>query len=77
LLSSDVIVPVAREKAALRRENKILRELQPILRISNSLVIDLKGEDLHDLIRQSVEPRAIDENEKNRTRSGIALSHHG
>lgn len=55
--SADVIRGIAREKAALRRENKILRELHRYYEYQIPWLIDLKGEDLDDLIRQSVEPR--------------------
>jgi hypothetical protein len=62
--SADVIRAVGREKAALRRENKILRELHRYYEYQIPWLIDLKGEDLDDLIRQSVKPRPTDEDEE-------------
>jgi hypothetical protein len=61
--SADVIRTVGREKAALRRENKILRELHRYYEYLFPWLIDFKGEDLDDLIRQAHESRAVDEDQ--------------
>ncbi len=61
--SADVIRVVAREKAALRRENKILRELHRYYEYLFPWLIDFKGEDLDDLIRQAHEPTIVDDEE--------------
>jgi hypothetical protein len=54
---------VGREKAALRRENKILRELHRYYEYLFPWLIDFKGEDLDDLIRQTHEAKIADEEE--------------
>jgi hypothetical protein len=61
--SADAIRAVAREKAALRRENKILRELHRYYEYLFPWLIDFKGEDLDDLIRQAHEPTIVDDEE--------------
>ena len=61
--SADVIRAVAREKAALRRENKILRELHRYYEYLFLWLIDFKGEDLDDLIRQAHEPTIVDDDD--------------
>jgi hypothetical protein len=54
----------AAERAELRRENKILRELHRYYEALFPWLIDFKGEDLDDLIRQVNQPKALrDEDE--------------
>ncbi len=61
--SADVIRTVGREKAALRRENKILRDLHRYYEYLFPWLIDFKGEELDDLIRQVQDRTVPDEGE--------------
>jgi hypothetical protein len=59
--SAEAIRAVSKEKAALRRENKILRELHRYYEYLFPWLIDFKGEDLDDLIRQTCEAKITGE----------------
>jgi restriction endonuclease len=59
--SADVIRTIGREKAALRRENKILRDLHRYYEHLFPWLIDFKGEELDDLIRQVHDRTVADE----------------
>jgi hypothetical protein len=59
--AAEEIRAMAVEKAALRRENKILRELHRYYENLFPWLIDFKGEDLDDLIRQVNQPRTVEE----------------
>lgn len=61
--SADSVRAIAREKAALRRENKILRDLHRYYENLFPWLIDFKGEDLDEVIRQAHELRAVEEDE--------------
>jgi hypothetical protein len=62
--SADVIRTIAREKAALRRENKILRDLHRYYEYLFPWLIDFKGEELDEVIRQAHEFRTADEGQE-------------
>jgi hypothetical protein len=59
--AAEEIRAMAVEKAALRRENKILRELHRYYENLFPWLIDFKGEDIDELIRQVNQPRIVDE----------------
>jgi hypothetical protein len=59
--AAEEIRVMAAEKAALRRENKILRELHRYYENLFPWLIDFKGEDLDDLIRQVNQPKDNDD----------------
>jgi hypothetical protein len=59
--AADALRGAATEKAALRRENKILRELHRYYEALFPWLIDFKGEELDELIRQAHEPRLVDD----------------
>lgn len=61
--AAEEIRAMAVEKAALRRENKILRELHRYYENLFPWLIDFKGEDLDELIRQVNQPRIDDQND--------------
>lgn len=54
---------ISQEKALLRRENKILREMYRYYETLFPWLIDFKGEDLDDMIRQVTEPIGEVDNE--------------
>jgi hypothetical protein len=62
--SADVIRTIAREKAALRRENKILRDLHRYYEYLFPWLIDFKGEELDEVIRQAHEFRTADDGQE-------------
>ncbi len=61
--AAEEIRVMASEKAALRRENKILRELHRYYENLFPWSIDFKGEDLDELIRQVNQPKTKDEDD--------------
>jgi hypothetical protein len=61
--SAETVRIIAAEKAQLRRENRILRELHRYYETLFPWLIDFKGEDLDDLIRQANQP--LDQSSEN------------
>lgn len=59
--AAEELREAAGEKAALRRENKILRELHRYYENLFPWLIDFKGEDLDELIRQVNQPKIDDD----------------
>ena len=59
--AAEEIRAMAIEKANLRRENKILRDLHAYYECLFPWLIDFKGEDLDDLIRQANQPKVDEE----------------
>ena len=59
--AAEEIRAMSSDKANLRRENKILRELHRYYENLFPWLIDFKGEDLDDLIRQVNQPKTKDE----------------
>ena len=58
---AEVVREMSAEKAALRRENRVLRELHRYYESLFPWLIDFKGEDLDELIRQVNQPRRADD----------------
>ena len=61
--AAEEIRAMSSEKASLRRENKILRELHRYYENLFPWLIDFKGEDLDELIRQVNQPKTKDEDD--------------
>lgn len=59
--AAEELRAVTAEKSALRRENKILRELHRYYESLFPWLIDFKGEDLDELIRQVNRPKSKEE----------------
>jgi len=58
--SADTVRKIASEKASLRRENKILHDLHHYYETLFPWLIDFKGEDLDEVIRQVNAPKAAE-----------------